>query len=134
MAAASLLASPLSSFTYLTVLMRGVLLLVARGRWPVATLLLSLSMVGMEWPPFWYGADGTASAVPLSLDCAILLGYWVAFLQRPAPAWRSLGLPTGQDSSTLQPITAWSTVNLVAPREELRPDPVPRDPSVEPVG
>jgi hypothetical protein len=42
-------------------------------------------MIGMEWPPFWYGEDGTASALPLSLYCAILLTYWAALLPRPAP-------------------------------------------------
>jgi hypothetical protein len=31
------------------------------------------------------GEDGSASAVPLSLSCAILLTCWAALLQRPAP-------------------------------------------------
>jgi hypothetical protein len=131
MAAASLLASPLSWFTYLTVLMPSVLLVVARGRWPVAALLLSLTLIGMEWPPFWYGPDGTASAVPLSLYCALLLTYWAAFLQRPAPVRTSLGLRRSPD---MPPADAGYTVALVAPREELQPDPVPRDSRAEPVG
>ncbi|MDT7651928.1 MAG: alpha,2-mannosyltransferase, partial [Pseudonocardiales bacterium] len=80
-----LLASPLTWHNYVMVLMPGALALVARGRWPAAVLLLALTMIGMEWPPFWYGEDGTASAVPLSLYCAILLTYWAALLPRPAP-------------------------------------------------
>lgn len=80
MAGAALLASPLSWHNYLMVLMPGVLALVAGGRWPVAALLLALALIGMEWPPAWYGPDGTASAVPLSLYCAILVLYWWALL------------------------------------------------------
>jgi hypothetical protein len=68
------------------VLMPGVLVLVVRGRWPVAALLLALALIGMEWPPSWYGPDGTASAVPLSLYSAILVLYLAALLPRPAPA------------------------------------------------
>jgi alpha-1,2-mannosyltransferase len=86
MAGAALLASPLSWHNYLMVLMPGVLVLVVRGRWPVAALLLALALIGMEWPPSCYGPDGTASAVPLSLYCAILVLYWAALLQRPASA------------------------------------------------
>jgi alpha-1,2-mannosyltransferase len=82
MAAASLLASPLSWHNYLMVLMPGILVLVARGRWPIATLLLTLSLIGMEWPPIWYGHDNTVPALPVSLYCAILLTYWGSLLQR----------------------------------------------------
>lgn len=78
-AAAALLVSPLSWHNYLTVLMPGLLVLLVRGRTPAAVLALSLTMIGMEWPPWWY-AGGTASAVPLSLYCAVLLTYWAALL------------------------------------------------------
>ena len=82
-AAASLLASPLTWHNYLLVLMPAILVLVTRGSWPVAALLLALSLIGMEWPPLWYGEDNTAPALPVSLYCAILLAYWTALLPRP---------------------------------------------------
>ncbi|WP_211177363.1 glycosyltransferase family 87 protein [Pseudonocardia acidicola] len=93
LAAAALLASPLTWHNYLMMLMPGVLVLLARGRWPAATLLLSLSLIGMEWPPLWYGADGTASALPLSLYCGILLTYWAALLSAAGPDRAGAGVP-----------------------------------------
>jgi hypothetical protein len=93
MAAAALLASPLSWHNYLLVLMPGVLVLIACGRWPVAALLLALSLIGMEWPPIWYGDDNTVPALPVSLYCAILLAYWGALLPRPR---HGLGRPNDQ--------------------------------------
>jgi alpha-1,2-mannosyltransferase len=130
MTAASLLVSPLSWHNYLMLLMPGVLVLVTRGRWQVAALLLSLAMIGMEWPTIWYGKDGTASAVPLSLYCAILLTYWAALLTRPAPARRALALhgphETGERSTI--PVGAGPAVELVGPRGEVHPDPLLRDP------
>jgi hypothetical protein len=77
--AASLLTSPLTWHNYLILLAPGVLVVIADRRRAVAALLLALPLIGMEWPPLWDRA-GTASAVPLSLYCAILLTYWVAFL------------------------------------------------------
>lgn len=84
MAAAGLLASPLAWHTYLVVLMPGIVVLVARGRWPAAVLLLALSMIGMEWPSIWWSDDGV-SALPVSLYCGILLVFWGSLLQRPQP-------------------------------------------------
>jgi hypothetical protein len=81
MAGASLLVSPLSWHNYLMLLMPGVLVLVVRGRWPIAALLLALSFIGMEWQWVW-GAP--APAVAMSLYCGVLLAYWAALLQRPA--------------------------------------------------
>jgi glycosyl transferase family 87 len=78
--AAALLASPLSWHNYLMLLAPGVLALVVRGRWPVAALLLSLALIGMEWQWAWDGPDGRASGLALSLYCAILLAYWAALL------------------------------------------------------
>jgi alpha-1,2-mannosyltransferase/arabinofuranan 3-O-arabinosyltransferase len=92
-AAASLLASPLSWHNYLLLLllMPGILVLLAGGRWPVIALLLALSLIGMEWPPLWYGDDNTVPALPVSLYCAILLAYWGACCRAHAgnPAARS---------------------------------------------
>jgi alpha-1,2-mannosyltransferase len=85
--AAALLASPLSWHNYLMLLAPGVLALVVRGRWPVAALLLSLALIGMEWQWAWDGPDGRASGLALSLYCAILLAYWAALLP-PAAARR----------------------------------------------
>jgi hypothetical protein len=42
--------------------------------------MLALSFIGMEW---WvWGAP--APAVPMSLNCGVLLAYWGPLLQRPA--------------------------------------------------
>lgn len=90
MTGAALLASPLSWHNYLVLLMPGVLALVARGRWHVAALLLSLALIGMEWQWAWKGPGGTSPALALSLYCGTLLAYWGAFLPArprvPAPA------------------------------------------------
>jgi hypothetical protein len=82
--AAALLASPLTWHNYLMLLAPGVLALAVRGRWPVAALLLSLALIGMEWQWAWDGPDGRASGLALSLYCAILLAYWAALLPRAA--------------------------------------------------
>lgn len=89
MTGAALLASPLSWRNYLLLLAPGVLALVARGRWPVAALLLSLALIGMEWQWAWARPDGTAPAIALSLYCAILLAHWAGFL----PTRLSAGAP-----------------------------------------
>lgn len=85
LAAAALVASPLTWHNYLVVLVPGVLVLLARGRWPVVVLLVSLTLIGMEWPWFWT-VDGTASAVPFSLYAAILLAHWAALCAVSGPA------------------------------------------------
>jgi len=77
LAAASMLASPLTWSTYIVVLMPGLLVLVALGRWPAVVMALGLSLIGEEWPALWH------SAVPLSLYCGILLTYWAALLWAP---------------------------------------------------
>jgi alpha-1,2-mannosyltransferase len=84
MTAAALLASPLSWHNYLMILMPGVLALVARGRWPLAALLLSLALIGMEWQWAWPGPGGASPALAMSLYCGILVVHWVAFLPSPA--------------------------------------------------
>jgi hypothetical protein len=61
MAGASLLALPLSWHNYLMLLMPGVLVLVVRGRWPIAVLLLALSFIGMEWQWVWGAPEMAAS-------------------------------------------------------------------------
>lgn len=83
MAAASLLASPIAWHNYLLVLAPGLLVLASAGRWPIAALLAACGLIGNEWPGWWYGPDGTASAVPLSLYTAILLAYWAALVRWP---------------------------------------------------
>lgn len=76
--AAALLVSPLTWHNYLVLLAPGVLVLLAMRRWQIACMLLAVPLIGMEWPALWY-TDGSASAVPLSLYCAILFTYWAAF-------------------------------------------------------
>lgn len=87
-AAAALVASPVTWNTYLVVLAPGVLVVLARSR-AAAAPLLALALLGQEWPALWYGDDGTAPALPLSLYCAVLLAHWAVLLRhalvRPAP-------------------------------------------------
>jgi hypothetical protein len=88
MTAAALLASPLSWHNYLMILMPGALALIARGLWPLAALLLSPALIGMEWQWAWPG--GASPALAMSLYCGILVVHWVAFLPSrpgaPSPA------------------------------------------------
>jgi hypothetical protein len=91
-AAAALLASPVTWNTYLVVLVPGVVVLLARAP-RVAAPLLALPLVGQEWPALWYGDDGTASAVPLSLYCAVLLAHWVALALAAARSDRGPDTP-----------------------------------------
>jgi alpha-1,2-mannosyltransferase len=79
-AAASLVASPVTWNTYLVVLAPAVLVVLARSR-AAAAPLLAIPLLGQEWPTLWYGADGTASALPLSLYCAVLLAHWAVLLR-----------------------------------------------------
>lgn len=79
-AAASLVASPVTWNTYLVVLAPAVLVVLARSR-VAAAPLLAIPLLGQEWPTLWYGDDGTASAVPLSLYCAVLLAHWAVLLR-----------------------------------------------------
>ncbi|GAA3246384.1 hypothetical protein GCM10017691_54400 [Pseudonocardia petroleophila] len=87
--AASLVASPVTWNTYLVVLAPGVLVVLARSR-AAAAPLLAAALIGQEWPGLWYGDDGTASALPLSLYCAVLLAHWAVLLRhaRRGPARR----------------------------------------------
>lgn len=80
-AAASLVASPVTWNTYLVVLAPAVLMVLARSR-AAAAPLLALPLLGQEWPALWYGDDGTASALPLSLYCAVLLAHWAVLLRQ----------------------------------------------------
>ncbi|MDN5934105.1 MAG: DUF2029 domain-containing protein [Pseudonocardia sp.] len=79
-AAASLVASPVTWNTYLVVLAPAVLVVLARSR-AAAAPLLAIPLLGQEWPALWYGDDGTASALPLSLYCAVLIGHWAVLLR-----------------------------------------------------
>lgn len=79
-AAASLVASPVTWNTYLVVLAPAVLVVLARSR-TAAAPLLAVPLLGQEWPSLWYGDDGTAPALPLSLYCAVLLAHWAVLLR-----------------------------------------------------
>lgn len=72
--AASLLASPIGWHTYLVVLTPGIVVLIARGRGPVAVLVLGLAAIPYEWVTLW------TSALPLSLYCGVLLAAWAGLL------------------------------------------------------
>ncbi|QYJ15905.1 hypothetical protein Rxycam_01734 [Rubrobacter xylanophilus DSM 9941] len=82
--AAALLASPIAWHNYLLLVVPGVVLLLARGRVAVATLLLSLQLIPPQWPLLWQ--QGTAlDTLMLSLYALILLLHWAALLP-PRPS------------------------------------------------
>ncbi len=85
--AAALLVSPIAWYTYLLLLMPGLLVLLALGRWPMVVLALGLSLIGEEWPALWN------SAFPLSLYCGILLTYWAVLLSAAGPSVRAVPSP-----------------------------------------
>lgn len=77
--AASLLASPVAWENYLVLLGPGILLLIARGQWPVALLLLALQTFPSEWRLLWQDANKTVAALGLTLYCFVLIVHWLAF-------------------------------------------------------
>jgi len=85
--AAALLVSPIAWYTYLLLLMPGLLVLLALGRWPMVVLALGLSLIGEEWPSLWN------SAFPLSLYSGILLTYWAVLLSAAGPSVRAVPSP-----------------------------------------
>lgn len=77
--AASLLASPVAWENYLVLLGPGILLLIARGWWAVALLLLTLQTIPSEWRLLWQDADKTVAALALALYLYVLLAHWLTF-------------------------------------------------------
>jgi alpha-1,2-mannosyltransferase len=87
--AASLLASPVAWENYMLLLGPGVLLLIERGRWPLALLLLSLQTFPSEWALLWQEANPVLEALALALYSYILTAHWISFLvtaKKPAGA------------------------------------------------
>jgi alpha-1,2-mannosyltransferase len=80
LAAASLLASPVSWHNYLTILGPGVLLLLARGRTAPGCLLLALGTIPLQYASLWDGEATVLDKVALSLYTIILIAYWFAFI------------------------------------------------------
>ncbi len=116
-AAAALLASPIAWHTYLVLLAPAVLLLIALRRWPVVLLSLALPLIGGEWPRLWF-VDGSASALPLSLWCGVLLVYWLALL--PPAQRRAAAKAPAQRGVTS---AATSTASGTGDSTEATPDP-----------
>jgi hypothetical protein len=78
LAAAALLASPVTWHNYLPVLAPGVLLLLARGR-SSAPLLIALALVPQSWTAVWEKSDSGAATLALGLYAYILFAHWLAF-------------------------------------------------------
>lgn len=78
--AASLLASPIAWNNYLMLLAPGILLLMARGRTPVALLLLALQFIPPQWPLLWQGKDTVLATLALTLYLYVLVAHWLSFL------------------------------------------------------
>lgn len=80
LAAASLLASPVTWHNYLPVLAPGVLLLMARGRVGPAMLLVTLGLIPQQWIALWEDRDTVVAALALALYFYVLLAHWISFL------------------------------------------------------
>lgn len=80
LAAAALLASPVTWHNYLPVLAPGVLLLLARGRVALVLLLVALGLVPQHWVALWQDRDTAVAALALALYFYILLAHWTSFL------------------------------------------------------
>ena len=78
--AASLLASPVAWENYMLLLGPGILLLVARGWWGFALLLIALQAIPSEWRLVWQDANATVEALTLTLYCLVLIAYWLVFI------------------------------------------------------
>ena len=78
--AASLLASPVAWHNYLVLLAPGILLLMARGRFEVALLLLALQFIPPQWPLIWQDQNTIVATLALTLYLHILIAHWLSFL------------------------------------------------------
>lgn len=79
LAAAALLASPVTWHNYLPVLAPGVLVLLARRRTAAASLLIALALVPQSWTALWEGRDTAVATLALGLYSYVLLAHWLAF-------------------------------------------------------
>jgi hypothetical protein len=80
LAAAALLASPVTWHNYLPVLAPGVLVLLARRRTAAAaSLLIALGLVPQSWTALWEGRDTAVATLALGLYSYVLLAHWLAF-------------------------------------------------------
>lgn len=77
---ASLLASPVAWENYLVLLGPGILLLVGRGGWAVALLLIALQAFPSEWRLIWEDANDTVEALALTLYCLAGIVHWFVFM------------------------------------------------------
>jgi len=78
--AASLLASPIAWHNYLVLLGPGVLLLLARGYFVPAFLLLALQSIPAQWPLIWNDKGTVAASLAMTLYLYILIAHWLALL------------------------------------------------------
>jgi alpha-1,2-mannosyltransferase len=90
--AASLLASPVAWNNYLMLLAPGILLLLARGRTPIALLLLALQFIPPQWPLLWQGKGTALATLALTLYLYVLVAHWISFLTLQAEPEYAPGL------------------------------------------
>ena len=76
--AASLLLSPIAWHGYMVLLGPGILVLLARGFWAPAVLLLALGTLPNEWALLWREANPVVESLALTLYACILLAHWLA--------------------------------------------------------
>ncbi|CAN5537284.1 hypothetical protein BH24ACT22_BH24ACT22_16780 [soil metagenome] len=77
---ASLLASPIAWNNYLLLLAPGILLLLARGRIPLAFLLLALQFIPQQYPSLWNESDTVLATLALSSYMYVLAAHWLSFV------------------------------------------------------
>ncbi len=94
-ATASVAASSLAWNTYLVLVVPGIVLVLRHDR-RAGYAVLAFLQIGEEWPSLWYGSE-LASALPLALYAAVIVGFWLALFRTApfphAPAAVSAGIP-----------------------------------------
>ena len=78
--AAALLASPIAWHNYLVLLGPGVIVLLARGRFGVALLLLALQTIPPQWPLLWAGEATVTASIGLTFYLFVLAVHWFSLL------------------------------------------------------
>ncbi|MFC5112261.1 hypothetical protein [Kibdelosporangium philippinense] len=76
--AATLLFSPVAWHNYLVLCYPGVFVVLRHRQFATATLMVSLTLIGVEWNVVFWQGDGLIDHLGQSFYCFILLTYWYA--------------------------------------------------------
>ncbi|MGH3085768.1 MAG: glycosyltransferase family 87 protein [Rubrobacteraceae bacterium] len=116
--AVSLLASPISWHNYLMLLAPGILLLVSRGKYLLALLLLALQTIPAQWPILWMNEETILASLMLTLYLYILFLHWVALLPGGKP-----GSAEGCRPPRLFFPPSWTKLRKIGQRKDKRWEP-----------